>query len=121
MNKCFTCSCPIATGKKHCQFCDKLYFKDEILRESKGLTVSKKQKQKQPQIRTCKTCETSFNRSIYFVNYCSDKCTPKKLTNAEKWLAAKPKTSNGMDSNAIAYAFFRPKYGVKSIYRTCIG
>lgn len=113
--------CGDETSSKFCDFCNKLYFKDEKLRTVKRKKPEKVEKLVQPKAeKACATCNESFKPTRTYPKYCCSECRPKPLTSAEKWLKAKPRV-NRMDSNQFAYGFFRKKYGVSNKFSACRG
>jgi len=68
--------------------------------------------------RVCKDCGLVFKPTGRVMRKCKP-CRDKwgNRTYREKWLAKKPH-KNSRDSNQVAYAFFRKKYGVSNnVYR----
>ena len=89
-----------------CLACDK-----QIKQEKKMMKV------KQPKFiddyKECKTCKKRFQfkyKSEQECHFCKETKSIRKSN--ENWLNRKPKKKPKMDSNAVAYAFFRKKYTV---------
>lgn len=112
-----TCeNCGDISEQRFCDFCDKLYFKDQNLK-----LVERKKKEVEPlQDKTCAECKKIYKPIRKNQKFCCTECRPVELTPAEKWLKAKPKV-NGLTSNQVAYGFFRKKYGVSNRFRACRG
>ncbi len=74
---------------------------------------------------TCEKCKENFisnTKSKYCQNPCKSPWQERQaMSESDKWINAKPKKGNGMDSDQVAYAFFRKQYSVKSKYRVCRG
>lgn len=117
-----TCKCCGDRSKsEYCNFCSKLYFKtyeDKRIYREKPIV----KKESKPLIKiACDACKEFYKPRSHRQKYCSDKCKPKPKTEAEKWLTNKTPKGNGMDSNQVAYGFFRKKYGVSKRYSACRG
>ena len=70
--------------------------------------------------KVCAACEKNFIASAKNQKFCKNPCGLPK-TEAQKWLDAKPKKGNGMDSNQVGYSFFRKKYLPSKRYQACRG
>ena len=106
------------TSSRFCKFCDKLYLKEEKLRVVKR---EKKKKIVQPLTeKVCDKCTKKYMPKVFSQKFCSAECRPKPLTEAEKWLNAKPRTPV-LNSDQVAYGFFRKKYGISKKYNACRG
>lgn len=98
--------CGDTTSFRFCNFCDKLYFKEEKLREVKR-EIPKKIIRRLSE-KSCEKCNKTYQPKSKYQKFCSDECRPKKLTPAQKWLNKKEHV-NRADSDAVAYSFFRKK------------
>lgn len=122
-------SCRLCGDKKiydyannQCKFCYQLYFKNEVIHEREPR--EKKKKEKPPKyLLKCEVCLKYFHpiKNNPRQRFCSTKCRPKEKTNAEKWLDKKLYKHNGLNSDQVAYGFFRKKYTVKARFNACRG
>lgn len=99
-------------ASEYCTFCDKLYFKNASVRERETKRTPKVKKKIEYDERVCEDCNLSFKPKGRIQKKCTE-CNRKwkDRTPGEKWLAKKPH-KNVMNSNQVAYGFFRKKYGV---------
>ena len=111
--------CGDRSVSRFCSFCDKLYFKEEKLRKPTKKKQAKKPKQPICK-KVCNGCKKEYMPKRSNQLFCSLDCRPKPMTEAEKWLNAKPRFQN-LDSDQVAYGFFRKKYGVSNRLRICRG
>lgn len=106
---------------KFCDFCDKLYFKSEKLRTREKKEEVKVKKEVTPlKERACEECKKDYMPRSHAQKFCSDECRPKPMTEFERWVNKKPRAQN-LDSNQVAYGFFRKKYGISNRLKVCRG
>lgn len=117
--KCECCGDRSERKSKYCSFCDKLYFKEEKLRVREKKPVVKKERVPLG-IKACECCKKEYKQKVYSQKFCSDECRPKVMSEFEKWVNVKPRAKN-MDSNQVAYGFFRKKYGTSKKLNVCRG
>ena len=77
----------------------------------------------------CLKCKQNFITNHKTRSFCRNPCVcpteekkavRSKMTLTEKWLAPQP-IRKRVDSNKVAYSFFRKKYGPGDQFRTCGG
>lgn len=113
--------CGDVSRNRFCDFCDKLYFKDEKMRER--VTPNKKKPErviKPLEKRACKGCGEMFMQKTPTHTYCSYECHPKPVNEFDRWVNKKPREQK-MDSDQVGYSFFRKKYGPGLMYKTVRG
>ena len=109
------------TKGKFCAFCDKLYFKNEKLRTREKKEEVKEKKVVTPlQIKVCEECAKEYFPRSFAQKFCSDACREKPVNEFERWVNKKPRAKN-LDSDQVAYGFFRKKYGTSNRLKVCRG
>lgn len=117
---CYSCG-DMFCKERFCSFCDKLYFKEERLRERETKKEEPPKKiVKKIVEKDCVSCKKTYMPVAIAQKYCYADCRPKELTEAEKWINKKPRVQK-YDSNQVAYGFFRKKYGVLNRFKSCRG
>jgi hypothetical protein len=114
--------------QERCTAC-RIIFTKELERKKRELERKKKEVKKKYSTpsKKCLICSKSFKPSSIDEKYCNDPCnyrTPNIAEINKKWIERKveknPKRRK-IDSNMVAYSFFRKKYGVKDKFTVCRG
>jgi hypothetical protein len=113
---CKSCDKFAEKGKEYCHYCFNYTIRDENRGCKEKHFVKPARKPTEKVWCICITCKEEFEKpkSFRLRNYCSQECKPKELTEAEKWANKVPDTRR-RNNEAVAYAFFKPKYGVKNM------
>lgn len=73
--------------------------------------------------KACVNCSKKFDTTAKNKKYCGTPCKymGQPTSEAERWLNKKPVSTKRRNNEAIAYSFFKKKYGVSNKLKVCSG